>query len=117
MQTSADTIQARTAVPAGPSNPARGINGEPGTADPATLPYTCRCGTRWNGTRTAHCAAQCHRTFTGVTGFDAHRRDGQCVDPASLGMVVIPGRAYEVWGHTDTDDSAREHGRGEGVGG
>lgn len=34
----------------------------------------------------AHCGA-CHRTFGGVHGFDAHRRRGECVNPATLGMV------------------------------
>lgn len=34
----------------------------------------------------ARCAA-CHRTFGGVRGFDDHRRDGQCLNPADLGMT------------------------------
>lgn len=34
----------------------------------------------------AHCAV-CHLTYGGVYGFDAHRRDGRCLDPASLGMA------------------------------
>ena len=33
----------------------------------------------------AHCGA-CHRTFGSVTGFDRHRRNGECVDPATLPM-------------------------------
>ena len=42
----------------------------------------------------AHCAAaDCHRTFGSVTGFDRHRRDGACVDPATLGMSETGG----VW--------------------
>lgn len=40
----------------------------------------------------AHCAS-CHRTFGGVTGFDAHRKDGTCLPPSSLGMVERDG----VW--------------------
>lgn len=39
----------------------------------------------------AHCAAECHLTFGGVSGFDAHRRNGECVDPATLGMVERDG--------------------------
>jgi len=36
----------------------------------------------------AHCGARsCGRTFGGVKGFDAHRKDGNCLDPAMLGMV------------------------------
>lgn len=42
----------------------------------------------------AHCAAAgCHRTFGGVTGFDKHRDNGACIDPATLGMTEIAG----VW--------------------
>ena len=40
----------------------------------------------------AHCSA-CHRTFGGVTGFDAHRREGACLDPSGLGMADNGG----VW--------------------
>lgn len=39
----------------------------------------------------AHCKSGCHRTFGGVGGFDRHRRDGQCHDPAGLGMVERDG--------------------------
>lgn len=34
----------------------------------------------------AHCAAECHHTFGSVSGFDAHRRGGECLDPATLPM-------------------------------
>lgn len=40
----------------------------------------------------AHCAT-CHRTFGGVTGFDAHRRAGACLDPSTLGYANRAG----VW--------------------
>lgn len=33
----------------------------------------------------AHCSA-CHRTFGGITGFDRHRRGGQCLSPLTLDM-------------------------------
>lgn len=32
----------------------------------------------------AHCGA-CHVTFGGITGFDRHRRDGQCLTPEAIG--------------------------------
>jgi hypothetical protein len=35
------------------------------------------CEQRWTGVNVCHCAA-CHRTFTGVSGFDTHRRGGAC---------------------------------------
>lgn len=47
------------------------------------------CKARWHqaGNRTGHCSG-CHRTFSGVTTFDAHQRmdDGRnvCLDPATL---------------------------------
>lgn len=40
----------------------------------------------------AHCAS-CHVTFGGVTGFDLHRSNGQCLDPASFEYVEREG----VW--------------------
>jgi hypothetical protein len=40
----------------------------------------------------AHCAAaDCHRTFNTVSGFDSHRRSGMCVDPVALGMTEKNG--------------------------
>lgn len=33
----------------------------------------------------AHCSA-CHVTFGAVSGFDRHRRGGECLDPAGLAM-------------------------------
>ena len=43
------------------------------------------CGGHWwqSGNRTGHCSA-CHRNFDGISAFDRHRRDGQCLDPATL---------------------------------
>jgi hypothetical protein len=64
----------------------------------ARLPHTCRCGTRWSGTRIAHCGA-CHETFSGVAPFDAHRRGGVCRPPAEIGLTLFPDRAYRCWGN------------------
>jgi hypothetical protein len=53
----------------------------------------------------AHCAALgCHRTFGGVTGFDAHRKDGECINPTTLGMVLSD---HGIW-RTPMSDEARE---------
>ena len=99
------TNEPGSAIPAGLSHPALAHFGEPGSADPATLRHTCRCGARWSGSRTAHCGGTCHRTFTGVSTFDAHRVGGRCVEPGASGLVLVPGRAYEVWGtYTDPSD-------------
>lgn len=35
----------------------------------------------------AHCTV-CHETFGGVTGFDKHRKDGWCQNPASVDLVA-----------------------------
>ena len=50
----------------------------------------------------AHCSV-CHLTFGGVTGFDAHWKDGKCADPSALGYVERDG----VW-RTPMTDEARE---------
>jgi len=45
------------------------------------------CGAQWIqvASRTGHCCGlQCHRTFANEDVFDAHRRDGACIDPATL---------------------------------
>jgi hypothetical protein len=49
---------------------------------------TCSgCTTTWTGTRLCHCG-NCHRSFSGVGHFDAHRSQygdrGSCTDPATL---------------------------------
>ncbi len=67
-----------------------------GTRHPADLPHGHHCGTRWSGTATAHCGACCV-TFVGIGAFDRHRRGGHCADPASIGMTIAPGRAYQAW--------------------
>lgn len=40
------------------------------------------CDSRWTGLIAAHCA-RCHLSFTSVSAFDTHRRDGKCLDPAT----------------------------------
>jgi hypothetical protein len=40
----------------------------------------------------AHCS-DCHRTFGGITGFDLHRRNGECIDPSTFDYVCLDG----VW--------------------
>lgn len=49
---------------------------------------THSCGAMWTTTRAAHCAA-CHRTFGGVRGFERHRKNFTCVDPSTVGLVLI----------------------------
>lgn len=57
------------------------------------VPATCGCGAAWTGRGRAHCAA-CHATFSGVSGFDAHRTGGTgCRAPAEVGFRLDGG----VW--------------------
>lgn len=41
------------------------------------------CASTWTGLLACHCGA-CHRTFTGLAAFDAHRSYGKCKDPATV---------------------------------
>ncbi len=51
----------------------------------------------------AHCSA-CHGTFGSVSGFDRHRRGGQCLDPAALRFV----RNHNgIWRFPAPDPTAR----------
>jgi hypothetical protein len=53
----------------------------------------------------AHCgAAGCHRTFRNVDHFDRHRRDGTCVDPATLGMVEVD----RIWASPEAHRAAAQ---------
>lgn len=49
------------------------------------MPNTCSgCTTTWSGLNICHCSA-CHRTFTILRWFDAHRANGgACADPVGL---------------------------------
>ncbi len=75
-----------------------------GTRNHDDLPHGHHCGARWSGTGTTHCGACC-TTFVGIGAFDRHRRGGQCANPATIGMVTAPGRAYEAWTSPSGDDT------------
>jgi hypothetical protein len=81
-----------------PAAAAQRMRDRAGQTDPANLPHSCRCGTRWTGSTTSHCGT-CHTTFNGVRTFDIHRRGGTCKPPSDVGMSVVPGRSYECWGY------------------
>lgn len=53
------------------------------------------CDAQWSGLAAAHCAA-CHHTFTSAGGFDRHRRGGNCLNPADIGMVSAD-RKWPGW--------------------
>lgn len=59
---------------------------------------SCKCGRRWVGLRECHCTV-CHRQFSTIDNFDAHRVDERCIDPA---QARVKGDALRdkktVWG-------------------
>lgn len=66
----------------------------------ADLPHNCHCGARWSGSTTCHCGTGgCHVSFSSVGSFSRHRRDGHCLDPQTVGMSLVPGRAFPCWGY------------------
>jgi hypothetical protein len=74
-------------------------------ADERPLPHRCgRCGARWAGERTAHCAAMCHQTFSSPSAFYLHRVGGECRDPASRKLVLRQRAGYEVWSEPRDDE-------------
>lgn len=60
------------------------------------------CSGRYKGSLTCHCTV-CHFTFSGIEGFDRHRRYNKCVDVLTLRdrdgnpVFVSSGRAYWCW--------------------
>lgn len=55
--------------------------------------FSCsKCEQTWSSLTAAHCSECCQEgnpaTFSGVTGFDQHRKVGTCLDPESLGFVL-----------------------------
>lgn len=77
-------------------------------------PHTCgSCGARWAGSSTAHCAAQCHLTFTTVNTFDRHRVNGECRDPADSGLHAYQRAGYIAWGYPPDIERKRESERPE----
>lgn len=89
------------------------------TSPTPALPNTCgRCGTRWAGTRTAHCGS-CHISFSSPSSFDAHRirrgtKEGTCADPAAVGLIRQDRAGYAVWA-APGDEVAFERFRGNGA--
>jgi hypothetical protein len=63
---------------------------------PDLLNHGCAgCGARWFGLDRAHCVAcPAHQTFDDVELYDAHRLDGGCAPPSSLGLVKNKG---QIW--------------------
>lgn len=67
----------------------------------AVMLWPCgRCGTRWTGEHTCHCAT-CHETFTSPSGFDIHRRAGSCIPPSTIDKLHLVRRGpANAWAFT-----------------
>lgn len=66
----------------------------PGTFDQHAAIHTFDGGHGW----ALYATAGCHETFGGITAFDRHR-PGECLDPASIGLVVVRvSQGTQVWG-------------------
>lgn len=64
--------------------------------EPVSITRHGQCGGIWwqSGNRTGHCGS-CHRVFDGLSAFDRHRREGKCLDPATLmhdGELIFTSR-------------------------
>ena len=65
------------------------------------------CGKSWTGITRAHCSG-CHETFSTYRVSDKHRTgafgaDRRCVDPASVGLVLVGG----IWRGPGREDNPR----------
>lgn len=45
--------------------------------------------------RTSHCSV-CHQTFSTVSNFDGHRRDGWCLEPGSTSLEASPRGVWHL---------------------
>ncbi|SNS54937.1 FDXHR family putative zinc-binding protein [Rhodococcoides kyotonense] len=82
------------------------VIGEPASAR-RPLPFACsRCDERWSGQATCHCSG-CHLTYSSISAFDAHRRNGTCRAPDASGLVALE-KAYPVFGYP-TDPKRRSY--------
>lgn len=69
--------------------------------------YRCGgCALWWTALGAAHCAG-CHETFTSVSGFEKHRRGGQCLTPAEVGLVPAD-RKWPGWALPGSYDPTAE---------
>ena len=83
-------------------DPVSAPHGSTVEAEPPLLPHSCKCGKRWSGNATAHCAGSCHLTFTVVSAFDKHRRNGTCLHPEVVGLCERVREGYTAWGWPDS---------------
>jgi hypothetical protein len=73
-----------------------------------------RCHSVWGGSAAQHCVGCC-RTFSSISAADAHRRGGECHDPATVltrsdeavfGTPGINGWGVSIWSLAPRDVGA-----------
>lgn len=74
-----------------------------------TLISCGRCKSKWTGAVRSHCGG-CHRTFAGITAFDAHQQNTEpgitCADPAERGMIAVE-KSWGIMWSLGTNPSGR----------
>lgn len=69
------------------------------------------CQSTWGGLKICHCSA-CHRTFSVLLHFDAHRVRGKCQDPALMksadGAPRFKLNKYGTWVGAGTSPHAKD---------
>jgi hypothetical protein len=68
--------------------------------DPTTPKNAIRhgeCQRWWTGSERSH-ASCCHRTFSSLSAFDAHRKGGRCNNPEDVGLIARPKPYGDLWG-------------------
>lgn len=63
------------------------------------MPSCGGCQGTWTGTAKAHCSG-CHRTFSGISAFDAHRVRSSCADPSTRDLIEVDG----IWRSSESFD-------------
>lgn len=56
--------------------------------------FTCGKGCKWDGLSKAHCAAECHLTYSRESSFNRHRRGGKCLTPEEAGLEARQGNDF-----------------------
>jgi hypothetical protein len=68
-----------------------------------------QCGLWWTGNERSH-ASCCHRTFSSLSAFEAHRRGLRCNDPATVGLIARAKPYGDLWGWPAPDGGYGFHG-------
>ena len=64
------------------------------------------CGHRTRHTASIGCCSGCRRLFSSDSAFSRHRKDGQCLDPETRGLVARDSRTAPgetVWSLPGSD--------------